>query len=32
MSDCDEVAYDAENDSWDHDAWWECQPEAYQKF
>ena len=27
--DCDEVAYDAENDSWDHDAWWECQPEAF---
>ena len=26
---CDEVGYDAETDTWDHDAYWECQPEAY---
>ena len=29
MSVIDEVGYDAETDTWDHDAYWECQPEAY---
>lgn len=26
---CDEVGYDAETDTWDHDAYWNCQPEEY---
>jgi len=26
---CEEVGYDEETDTWDHDAYWECQPEAY---
>ena len=26
---CDEVGYDEENDTWDHDAYWNCQPEEY---
>jgi len=25
---CDEVGYN-EDGSWDHDAYWECQPEEY---
>ena len=26
---CDEVGYDEETDTWDHDAYWNCQPEEY---